>query len=483
MTAPADIARQAPREDLRPGRLDPKETSAGTGVHAPDFGRLRRNRGVRGVAGPPGARRRRWPRARRPDRRERKARQPLDVELARADPLPPRLAAQVGALGFDVEQVREDTQHVERAQAMRVVAGLFARHHGRLGTTSGTDRADRLAACGTLWAARKLDAPGGGTLGAEHKVCRDRACPRCMAARQSQESKFLHRFARHRLEHGSALLFPTLTQIKLPLRWEDCGDALDRLERVKRELMNTHGAFGAGLRRYFAGGVFFVEVTWSYKGKLRRDGTRVAESGWHAHLHGVFELSAIPNDLPVEPEHAHATWREMAVDYLVRHWLALNPECDAAAQKVLDVDADSVGQVCKYPLKPFEIENIERQREAIEALVDKRTQNAWGTWRGWKRKAKRLLLEDDVCAGTPKRARTEFARQTLAEAIERSTKGESIWWMDREGKEVLHAVKASTLISKLRLAPSTFSAQAAAASDVAHARSIEQSLDRPRGPP
>lgn len=162
--------------------------------------------------------------------------------------------------------------------------------------------------------------------------------------------------------------------------------------------MSTATKAGRLLRRYFAGGIWFVEVTWSWAGMPRPDGTSVKYSGWHPHLHGLLELTEPPEEMvtALGLDAARAKWRVLATQALLKHWNALDTSSRRSAQRVERVDAQRVGQVCKYPLKPFGFENPARAREAALALAERRMHDAWGTWRGWRKIADQLLAADEL---------------------------------------------------------------------------------------
>ena len=263
-----------------------------------------------------------------------------------------------------------------------------------------------------------------------------------MTKRQKEEGKLLHTFVRSRTANRAEVVFITLTQMKLPVEHESATQAIDRIQAARHALMNTKTKRGRTLRKYFDGGVWFMEVSYSRAG--RKPWGYTAETGWHAHLHGLAELNPPPSGIGPDE------WYREAKEAIIAAWLELNPECNAAAQDVRVVNDDAAGQVCKYPLKPFELQDIPRLREALKALVGRRTHNAWGSWRSWKRLAQRILGETEG----PK---LQLGRQTLGgllNAAELATTVDFEFWL--KGEQVSEAVSAQKVLKAVRKDPRTF---------------------------
>lgn len=365
--------------------------------------------------------------------------------------------AAYGALGGALSPLMEDAHGVGRAKVLRWLDGSIV-------TRTGKPRRDRVRSCGWLFAARRGD-----DLGLAHRWCRDRVCPGCMARRQSTESAALRAWVQDRQSSGAIVLFVTHTQVKQALEHETCGQAVDRLLENRRATFNTKTSAGRALRKVVTGGVFFTEVTWSYAGMKRGNGGRVAYSGWHAHAHGLVELAPPPGAsrrlgkggvFTRLPRGSAATrrraWVRKASTMLVSAWLHHNPEGSEAAQKVVEVDGDArrVGQVCKYPLKPFEVANPDRQREACLALAKRRTNEPFGGWRSWKKEAARL--PDVESKGPP----IELGDCSFRKLMDRASHGSRVYFDTPWGDKDTVGVAAETVLAAFRRRPVTLQRQA-----------------------
>lgn len=435
------------------GPLEPAETLAARGVSAPPCGGLQRKRAKRG--GPGGVRG-----GRSLPRRVRKKRVPQvlgPVELAYSAPVQGQgvggeMAADFAAgLGVELPQVGEDSGVLARARVLRWMDPAIRTRPSKR-NPAGLPRRERVQRCGTLWAARC-----GEQLGMAHKWCRDRMCPTCAERRQRGEARKLRRWCEERWKKGARLIFPTLTQVKQSIELETAEQAITRLMTTRREMMNTKTKAGESLRGFIAGGVWCVELAWSYRGKLNRDGSRVAYSGWHPHLHGLIELTEPDADLVARLGHDRAVevWARRAGSALRRAWIAVNPEASYAAQKIVDVDRQRVGQVTKYPLKPFEMAAPSRSREAAIALASRRTQDAWGTWQSWRREAEKLLDADREEAGEVERPPIEFGDATFQALAVRVQVGGRVFFHPPGGEDRI-GVPTLDLVAAIQEDPRSF---------------------------
>ena len=354
-------------------------------------------------------------------------------------------------LGVELGQVAEDSGHQARARVLRWMDTTIRTRPSKR-NPSGLPRRERVQRCGTVWAAQC-----GEHLGVAHKWCRDRMCPTCMERRQRQEARRLRRWFEARRDAGGLVLFPTLTQVKLPIEHETAAQAFARLMATRRELMNTRSRAGQELRRFVKGGIWCVELAWSYRGKLNPDGSRVAFSGWHPHLHGLIEVADPPPELRAKLGEARAreAWGRMASAALRRAWIRLNPEASWDAQRVEPVDLDRVGQVTKYALKPFEIVTASRSREAAVTLAKRRTHDAWGEWRGWIKKADALLDADREERGELERPPIRFGDVTVQGLAVRLDWGSRVYFHPPGGED-REGVPAADVVAAVKLDPRTF---------------------------
>jgi hypothetical protein len=379
------------------------------------------------------------------------------------NPLPcaPEHARRLAAHGVDVLGLALDSWSVERARAVGWVAGLRTRPRRKRNAdgelvdgSEGIDRGLRVAMCGRLMLARETQPDGRTDWGLAHDRCRDRGCPRCMATLQRNRAARLRDFA---APHMAACLFVTLTQPKLPIEDERAGEAADRVLGRDRDGVDTghgyralwRGSSGRFMRLFFQGGVRALEVVLAKAGTVRRDGTVVEVTGWHAHIHQLLQVTTPDGDACAKAwrwvrrrlrsldgdERASARdevrrlesigrslhkltprivageavpneWRELARRVVLARWLAVCVGAKASAQDVQAADADRVGQVTKYVTKPFELRDGRRARELFIALESRHAIRSWGTWRSW-------AAELDEDADEEEGARIEVSRTPL----------------------------------------------------------------------
>jgi hypothetical protein len=163
---------------------------------------------------------------------------------------------------------------------------------------------------------------------------------------------------------------------------------------------------------------------------------------------------------------ATEVWTRMAASAIRKAWIAENPEGSYAAQKVLEVDRTRVGQVCKYPLKPFGMVAAVRSREAAISLTSRRTNDPWGTWthgkdrQGWRPQAEALLAADREHAGELERPKIEFGDATMqGVAVRAQTKGMRVYF----GFQDVIGVLAIDVLAGIQRDPRSFQRQSAEA--------------------
>jgi len=183
----------------------------------------------------------------------------------------------VRGLGFNLAELAADAHTIERQRSIRWVEGIHTR--------TGTCRAQRVANCGALQVGKYKT----GRWGVDHAYCKDRACPWCMHARQGVLSAAARLKLDDAQDTGRAVDFVTLTQVKLP--HETADDAVSRLLASWKALTTLACAQGRLLRGVYAGGMRALELVRSTAGTVRRDGSHVLESGWHAHAHCLMEIA------------------------------------------------------------------------------------------------------------------------------------------------------------------------------------------------
>lgn len=455
------------------GRLEPVESPA---ANTPSDAARGRKGGKRGSRERPGGVRGGRSLPRGDTRRAKRVPRELSIgELAVVAPVNPfsdlpgggNVVPFADELGLDLQQAAKDSGAEARAKVLRWLDRSI-RTRPTKANPDGNARCGRVAHCGSLYAAR-CD----GSMGLAHKWCRDRMCPACMERRQRTESKLLRAWVRSRIDAGATILFPTLTQIKQNVEHETCKQAIDRLYTTRRAMMNLKTAAGRALRRFVAGGIWYCEVTWSYKGKAHynRQGDvcgRVLEDGWHPHLHGLVELTSPPVELvgKLGRDRAGQVWSRMAASAIRKAWMAENPEGSYDAQKVIEVEEARVGQVCKYPLKPFAMAAAKRSREAAVSLVARRTNDAWGTWthkakepkrKSWRPLAEAMLAEQREAAGIPEQAPIVFGDATFQGVAVRAQTGDRVYF----GFDDDVGVPSVDVLAAIQREPRSFQRQAA----------------------
>ena len=334
----------------------------------------------------------------------------LKLKKNRRDLLPWRRPQRdvLRGLGLNLAELTADASTVDRQKTIRWVEGIETRN--------GTSRAQRVANCGALHVGKYKS----GKWGFDHAYCRDRACPRCMHHRQSKLSNAARLKVQHACEAGADVDFFTLTQIKMP--HETADDAIARMMETWRRFITKSCSQGRLLRLAIEGGMRSLESVRSTAGTKRRDGSVVAETAWHVHMHGLMQHAAFSSgalseivdalgdelarlnrrrDIAVVPgvaDHITAkirkvnavlrvahedTWRELGRELFLWVWLDQNAEASRYAQDIQDADEDRAGQVCKYVTKPFELRDDELGRELFMALDSRKVVNGWGSWSKW----------------------------------------------------------------------------------------------------
>lgn len=251
------------------------------------------------------------------------------------------------------------------------------------------DRSVRLLTCGHLRPAVR-----GAEIGLAHWRCRDRLCPSCAEIRARDYASAARAFIDQRPPHRSfvghidgcdcsrdcegglrvelerpTMLFCTLTQPKRPVHRETAAAAFDRLMASWREIQNVKTWLGKAFRGVFVGGCRAVELKYSPAG-ARHGKHHVLHSGWHPHLHCIFEVRR-----GVSKSDAQRVLGEL--------WARASPGSSRAAQDVQTVDQNNIGQVCKYPLKLPPLVDVKVIREAALVLADRKTLVGFGEWRAF----------------------------------------------------------------------------------------------------
>lgn len=285
------------------------------------------------------------------------------------DPLRGRLESRLRELGRplgELAQVREHSKAGERAEWARA---LYA--------AELPARAARVAGCGTLRAAvvQNVCTRAVTATGYAADRCRDRLCPRCASMRAHELGHDLRALIEHE-EHGRAaegtrMFFVTLTQPKDSS--ETPGQALARLARAWQRTVLKKWKAGERLREVVCGGVRAIELTYS-DGRTPNKHGYIAKEGWHAHIHAIVEAST----------NVRAWWPQMRA-----RWLAMTGG-DGSAQHCQALTQRRIGQLCKYPVKPFELRHRKQVRAVALALDGARLLDGWGRWRGWQGRADRL---------------------------------------------------------------------------------------------
>lgn len=283
------------------------------------------------------------------------------------------------ALGVDVGEVLESSRVVDRRRIAAAVKGHAL-------TRSGSERSDRLFSCGHLRPAIR-----GTEVGLSAWSCGDRLCPSCAESRAREYASALRAFASSRVDEGYRHYAVTLTQQKMPVVSETCSQSVDRIIDAVRRLTNSGSANGRRVRSYWAGGIRGVEITWSPRGKRRKDGSRVEYSGWHAHIHAIFELKEGVDD-------------DDALDVIIDEWLKVSPGASEHAQYVQFLDDRMIGETAKYPLKLPDLDRPWLVRDAAMSIAGRRMLDGFGSWRSALGKGR--LLRD---LGAPPRVPLKMA--------------------------------------------------------------------------
>jgi hypothetical protein len=266
-------------------------------------------------------------------------------------------------LGLDPRILAGGAKVVDRRRVAESLAGVLTRN--------GTNRSDRIKCCGRVQVAKM-----GNRYGLARGSCHDRLCPRCCRTRANQQGAKLRVFAEPMVAAGR-LLFVTLTQVKRDVLGETVLEAIDRLRANYRRVFNSKNKAGRRIAAMLLGGLRVIELAWSPKGKRAGRGGKdlwVDFSGWHAHLHMLVQV-------------ADGVSLAAAAAEIQQAWLLLADagECEAAAQYVTPADEGRIHELTKYPFKPLEISNPRRLREVAAAIDGLHADQAFGTWKGWRK--------------------------------------------------------------------------------------------------
>lgn len=307
--------------------------------------------------------------------------------MFRVAPVVPADAAPlVRAFRWDLGAITNDTDAFDR---QRTLAWM-----GDLRTRGGKLRADRIRQCGWLHPARSSDEGGAWEYGVHHKWCRDRFCIRCQRARSSDLTVRARAFMADREANGEGsglYLFATFTQTKEPHTDEDCRAACNRILAAWGKYRGKCRPVARVVNMYLAGGIRGLDVAWSLRGRdHRHGGTAVEFSGWHAHLHCLFELKPPPPDMVEEYggnlELARTVWIKEARSALVEMWGRVSPGSLKHAQCVRVATGVDVYQVCKYVAKPLELKaSAKICRELAVSMGNRQVVVGWGTWLKWRK--------------------------------------------------------------------------------------------------
>lgn len=240
-------------------------------------------------------------------------------------------------------------------------------------STRGKDRELAIASCGRFGVVASAD----GVVELRPQRCRDRGCSSCQAARSRALAADLRAAVITRSAAlcwpATAFTFMTLTPVKPGA--DDPRVAIDATRRFLRALTNSKTSVGREFHRRFAGWYWAHEVTWSERGTMRRDGSRVGYSGYHAHVHGMLEP---------RPERVAAGLDVDDLRWLVNAWCAITG-ARPIAQHWAPLDERRIGQLAKYCAKPIaEGTPDSRLKALIVALEGRRTHYGGGTWKRWR---------------------------------------------------------------------------------------------------
>lgn len=287
-------------------------------------------------------------------------------------------SAYLRGLGFGSDflgRLERDSMMPERARAAKWLQGATTR--------SGKERSGAIRRCGKI----RLRLRSDGVLGVYGEQCRDRGCPRCQVRRSRElASELREAVTARRRDTKRRQLFVTLTQPKYTWQRERCGAAVSRcLDSWARATRSSSRKRNAAFRDTFSGGIRALEVTWSGRNTKMRNGGRVKFSGFHAHLHCVFEVA--------EGYTAKDFTRELLP---VWEWAAPGVDVSRGVQ-VKNVDEKRVGQLAKYVTKPFD-SPPHRAREIFEGLDGRQVHAGFGEWRSWRKWVEPEESEHDFAA-------------------------------------------------------------------------------------
>jgi len=300
-------------------------------------------------------------------------------------------------LGFSrnaISDLSEAAKDEDRERVLEWCEGLKSNR--------GTDWAKAIRDCGRIFPALLPD----GKVVLLPRPCKVRACPRCMKARAVKIGNELRSVCRDR--HTETLqnpdgseatrkrrfAFVTLTQRKRVVQNENCAQAVSRILKSWGKLTGSASRKrNEDLRAMIAGGVRGLECVWSGRGRKvferRRAGqTReqyfrerqvahtVRASGWHAHLHCIFELRDWPSS---------DYWFDEFAEEIRDVWAWASPKSNPqTGVDVQRLDLDSVFQVAKYVSKPLSLSG-HRARELFQAVHSRRLLNGFGDWVSWRK--------------------------------------------------------------------------------------------------
>lgn len=268
------------------------------------------------------------------------------------------------SLGMDTEARALQEAQGLRERAIEVASALYTR--------TGKCRGTRLAHCGEYVPALGAESS---RLGAIAVHCGDRACPVCAAKKSTKRAHELRKAVEARVaKTRRQVAFVTLTQPKLPVSSASCEESIDLLMRRFRRLTNSKTRLGREFSRYFSGGFRSLEVTWSYAGKRNKDGSSVAYSGFHPHLHVALEL------------------QDGVSFFEARAWLALRWEDLSGgkqdwARAFQALDMGRVYQLAKYCVKPVldaAEDSLVRAREMFGCIANRKMFSGFGEWKRYK---------------------------------------------------------------------------------------------------
>lgn len=267
-------------------------------------------------------------------------------------------------LGFVADDLERNACTVARIKIGEALADFRTRETERY--PEGMGIREIVFACG-----HRITAKVGPSYVLRAYRCRCRACPYCARAKAIKDGPIMVRFVETRNAAGATMLAVTLTQVKAHEDDEDARGAYDRLRASLRQMRQHHASSGAAFRSLFAGGNDSFETTFSQAGGVTR------YTGYHAHVHGLWELQA-----GVDPIEAALAVIEL--------WERASVGSDSKAQKIkLATHAHAI-YFAKYATKGMEdAATVGATQELFEGMRGARLQQAWGTWRADKRKLRK----------------------------------------------------------------------------------------------